>query len=174
MATGGAALPVIAGVALSAGIGAAMGAVSAAINGGDVLEAATDGLVDGFMWGGIFAWAGAATNAATSGNLLNGAKPSIDLSIQPNAVIGKISDLNNLGTNEYHLLDQMPNRFNHKLNWQQNSSVLRREMSRGVPIRDASYLNPLSNTGFLRAERNLLMNHGWYLNASGYWIPPIG
>jgi hypothetical protein len=49
-------------------------------------------------------------------------------------------------------------------------------MSEGKPLRDASgepMVNgkPGNNTGFLRAERNLLENHGWsYRDA--YWFPP--
>lgn len=96
-----------------------------------------------------------------------------------NAVIGKVGDLDApgaIGDNEYTLLDQLPNKFDPKLNWQQNSSVLRQEMSRGVPIRDAS-IDPatgelLNNTGFLRAERNLLETKGWtYDPKTGFWSP---
>ena len=89
-----------------------------------------------------------------------------------NAVIGKLDDLKKIGPNEYTLLDQMPNLGNPKSNWKQNSSVLRKEMRRGVPIRDASVYNPNGNTGFLRAERNLLLNHGWILDGV-FWRPGI-
>ncbi len=50
-------------------------------------------------------------------------------------------------------------------------------MSRGVPIRDAT-IDPLTgqlanNTGFLRAERDILMNRGWVFDPkTGYWNPP--
>jgi hypothetical protein len=60
-------------------------------------------------------------------------------------------------------------------NWAANSSVLRRVMNEGNPIRDVSLDaegNPAKNTGFLRAERNLLENHGWSLHSDGYWHPP--
>jgi hypothetical protein len=49
-------------------------------------------------------------------------------------------------------------------------------MAEGLPIRDAS-VNPITgalekNTGFLRAERNLLENQGWKFNGgTGYWHP---
>lgn len=62
------------------------------------------------------------------------------------------------------------------MNWTQNSGVLRQEMSRGVPIRDAS-VDPatgeqLDNTGFLRAERNLLQTNGWtYDPKTTFWSP---
>lgn len=58
---------------------------------------------------------------------------------------------------------------NPKANWQQNSGVLRQEMKRGLPIRDASVGD---NTGsFLNAERNLLQDRGWKLDGN-YWNPP--
>jgi hypothetical protein len=80
-------------------------------------------------------------------------------------VIGKVDDLTTPGavrSGETTLLDRLPNQGSPRLNWEQNSSVLRTEMSRGLPIRDAS-VDPLTgnlinNTGFLRAERNLLTN----------------
>lgn len=60
-----------------------------------------------------------------------------------NAVIGKVGDLNApgaIGDNEYTLLDQLPDQGSPHANWSQNSGVLRQEMGRGVPIRDASIL----------------------------------
>jgi hypothetical protein len=62
-------------------------------------------------------------------------------------------------------------------NWGQNSGVLRQEMGRGVPIRDRS-VNPatgqlINNTGFLRAERYLLQEHGWMFDPkAASWLPP--
>jgi len=64
----------------------------------------------------------------------------------------------------------LPNQGSYKGNWVQNSSKLREAMSEGKPIRDVSAANPDSNTGFLRAERNLLENHGWTLKGD-YWVP---
>ena len=40
-------------------------------------------------------------------------------------VIGKIKDLENLGPGESTMLDRLPNQGSPKLNWQQNSGVLR-------------------------------------------------
>jgi hypothetical protein len=92
-------------------------------------------------------------------------------------VIGKVADLGKLRSGEQSLLDQLPNLGSPKANWYQNSSVLRREMSLGNPIRDASVDgagNLINNTGFLRAERNLLLNHGWtYDSATTLWSPPV-
>jgi hypothetical protein len=49
-------------------------------------------------------------------------------------------------------------------------------MSQGQPVRDASVDeagNLIRNTGFLRAERELLRNHGWtYDRTSRMWYPP--
>jgi RHS repeat-associated protein len=74
-----------------------------------------------------------------------------------------------LGDGE-HTLD-LPKQDTPKANWAQNSSNLRQAISDGKPIRDASVGNPGSNTGFLRAERNLLQDHGWTLEGD-YWVPP--
>jgi len=95
-------------------------------------------------------------------------------------VIGKEADLAAPGAirpGETTLLDRLPDQHSPKLNWQQNSSVLRTEMSRGLAIRDAS-VDPvtgdlINNTGFLRAERNRLTNHGWtYDPKTTMWNPP--
>jgi hypothetical protein len=84
-------------------------------------------------------------------------------------VIGRVKDLQKLGPGEKSLLDRLPNLGSPKANWKQNSGVLRQEMNRGLPIRDASIGD---NTGpFLNAERNLLQDRGWKLDG-GYWNPP--
>jgi RHS repeat-associated protein len=95
------------------------------------------------------------------------------------AVIGKVDDLGSytLRPGERTLLNQLPNQGSPRLNYVQNDRVLRIEMGRGVPIRDVS-VDPVTgalrnNTGFLRAERNILTNHGWVFDPkSGYWYPP--
>jgi RHS repeat-associated protein len=83
-------------------------------------------------------------------------------------VIGRVKDLQNLGAGEKSLLDQLPDLGSPKANWHQNSGVLRQEMNRGLPIRDAS----VGDTGgqFLNAERNLLQDRGWTFDGS-YWNP---
>jgi hypothetical protein len=94
------------------------------------------------------------------------------------AVIGKLGDLTELRSGESSLLKHLPNQGNPKANWNQNARVLRTEMSKGAPIRDAS-VNAVTgalkkNTGFLRAERELLLNHGWEYNpATTLWSPPL-
>lgn len=91
-------------------------------------------------------------------------------------VIGKIKDLNNLQAGEKTLLDQLPNLRSPKANWYQNASVLRQAMAKMKPIRDASVDamgNLIDNTGFLKAERNLLRNKGWvYDQMTRMWWPP--
>ena len=96
-------------------------------------------------------------------------------SLRSTAVIGKVDDIRSVRSNEHTLLKHLPNRGSPKANWKQNSSVLRREMSKGKPIRDGSTSNGelVRNTGFLRAERNLLHEHGWNYNPSNQmWTPP--
>jgi len=86
-------------------------------------------------------------------------------------VIGRVKDLENLAAGEKSLLDRLPNLGNPKANWAQNSGVLRDEMGRGLPIRDAS---PGDIKGqFLNAERNLLESRGWKFDTqTNFWNPP--
>ena len=88
-----------------------------------------------------------------------------------NAVIGRVRDLGRVGPNEKTLLPLLPDKGSPKANWIQNSRVLRTEMQRKVPIRDAP---PSDHSGaFLNAERNLLRNHGWRFDPkTSYWYPP--
>jgi hypothetical protein len=86
-------------------------------------------------------------------------------------VIGRVDDLKNLGSGERSLIDRLPNQGSPKANWKQNSGVLRQEMGRGLPIRDASPGNTKGQ--FLNAERNLLQDHGWKFDIkTNYWVPP--
>jgi len=93
-------------------------------------------------------------------------------------VIGKVADLKNLAAGEKSLLSRLPNLGSPKANWAQNSGVLRQEMRLGQPIRDATVDSAgqlINNTGFLRAERNLLQCYGWCYNPSStMWTPPVG
>jgi hypothetical protein len=86
-------------------------------------------------------------------------------------VIGRVKNLQNLKSGERSLLDRLPDQGSPKANWRQNSGVLRREMSKGQPIRDAS---PGDTAGqFLNAERNLLRDRGWTFDPkTSNWIPP--
>ena len=70
VATGGAALPVIAGVAASTLIGAGISAGITALQGGsdaEIFDSAVDGAINGFMWGGISAFASASVGAIKGG-----------------------------------------------------------------------------------------------------------
>jgi len=91
-------------------------------------------------------------------------------------VIGKMDDLNAPGAiraGEKKVADLLPDLGDAQANWRQNSSRLREIMGEGQPIRDASTWNPAGETGFLRAERDLLRNRGWTHDATtGYWNPP--
>jgi RHS repeat-associated protein len=89
-------------------------------------------------------------------------------------VIGKVNPDGTLrdttlkpGERQLELLNQ----GNPKANWAQNSSKLREAMRDGEPIRDGSAGVPGSESGFLRAERNLLRDRGWELKG-GSWYPP--
>jgi hypothetical protein len=71
----------------------------------------------------------------------------------------------------------LPNQGSAAANWAQNSSRLREAMRSGKPIFDscidgAGKLIP--TRGFLNAERELLINHGWSFNpTTGAWHPPV-
>ncbi|MFH1816258.1 MAG: hypothetical protein ABIF28_19100, partial [Pseudomonadota bacterium] len=86
-------------------------------------------------------------------------------------VIGRVNDLKSLQAGEQSLLERLPNLGGPKANWAQNSGVLREEMGRGVPIRDAS---PGDTAGqFLNAERGLLRDRGWTFDSkTNFWMPP--
>jgi hypothetical protein len=92
-------------------------------------------------------------------------------------VIGKLDDLEELGPGEHTLLKHLPDQGSPKANWRQNASVLRREMGKGQPIRDAS-VDPRTGAlveypgSFLNAERALLRDRGWtYDPKSRLWSP---
>ncbi len=86
-------------------------------------------------------------------------------------VIGRVKDLQNLKKGEQSLLNRLPNKGSAKANWKQNAGVIREEISKGKPIRDAS---PGDKRGqFLNAERNLLESRGWIFDkSSSFWNPP--
>ncbi len=96
-------------------------------------------------------------------------------------VIGKVEDLSKEGAiqdGEVTLLDFLPDQGGPRENWEQNSSVLRTAIKMGSPIRDAT-TDPdtgelANNSGFLRAERNLLENQGYtYNEETRMWKPPV-
>lgn len=87
-------------------------------------------------------------------------------------VIGRTRDLKNLAPGERSLLDRLKGDLGSpSANWKRNSGVLREEMRRGRPIRDAS---PNDNDSiFLNAERALLKERGWTFDRStNFWMPP--
>lgn len=87
-------------------------------------------------------------------------------------VIGRTRDLDDVGPNEQTLLPRLSDKGSPKANWKQNSGVLREEMRKRRPIRDASAeRDPAAPPNFLEMERNLLRNHGW-TKRGGYWYPP--
>lgn len=169
----------VCGAAIGAGVGGYLGASS---GGGSeaVLSGVANGAMIGTMVGALAGFGGYALMSA--GSTAGGAIASCageGASKTENAVIGKMPDLNKPGAikyGEYTIAEKLPNLGNPKANWTQNSSVLRQEMSRLVPIRDATVNSTgklIDNTGFLRAERNLLDSKGWtYNTATQYWYPP--
>ncbi|HWO00299.1 MAG TPA: RHS repeat-associated core domain-containing protein, partial [Blastocatellia bacterium] len=97
---------------------------------------------------------------------------------EPSLVIGKLEDLRKpgaVGPGEYTL--EWTNQGSEKLNWKENSSALREAMREGRAIRDVS-VDPgtgdyVNDTGFLRAERELLKSKGWNYNPrTTRWYAP--
>jgi len=91
-------------------------------------------------------------------------------------VIGKLRDLERATLKSGEFILDWESKITPKLNWLENSKLIREVMAEGRPIRDAS-INAITgalrdNTSFLAAERNLLTNHGWSFN-KGYWYPPV-
>ncbi len=126
-------------------------------------------------------WGGASTGDKVGAGLevlgaIPGAKILGAAGKEATTVIGKLADLGHLRQGEKTLLDRLPNLGSPKANWAQNSSVLREELRLGAPLRDASVNAKgelINNTGFLRAERNLLENKGWtYDQKTTMWYPP--
>ena len=73
-------------------------------------------------------------------------------------VIGRMSDMKTIGANEVvRVADYLPNLGDPKLNWEQNSSVLRQVMSEGKPIRDASLFNAIDSQLGIRCIENASM-----------------
>jgi len=136
-------------------------------------------LKDGYNGDGAGFWAAAGEDVlafgggvlGVSGKLLKLSKTA-KVTTGEGAVIGRVKDLQNLKQGEKSLLDRLPDKGNPKANWKQNSGVLRQEMGKGQPIRDAS---PGDTAGqFLNAERNLLKDRGWTFEPkSNYWNPPV-
>ena len=93
------------------------------------------------------------------------------------ATIGRVDDLTALPDGDWTLLKHMEGSLGSpKANWKRNSGVLRREMGKGNPIRDAS----VDSAGqlidhpstFLNMERELLKDHGWWYDAATtMWNP---
>jgi len=98
--------------------------------------------------------------------------------IPSRTVIGKVNDIqpDKLRPGEQSLLGRLPDQGTPRDNWKQNSGVLRREIRKGEPIGDASVDSAgelRDNTGFLRAERNLLDNQGrTYDSSTQTWNAP--
>jgi hypothetical protein len=132
---------------------------------------------EGYAW-----WERGLSAASLAGNVITGGLlPNAGGFIRGGrAVIGKLDDIAaaKLRPGENNLLKHLEGDLGSpKANWARNSSVLRTEMKKGLPIRDASVDRLtgelLNNTGFLRAERNLLQSHGWtYDPATTMWSPP--
>lgn len=93
-------------------------------------------------------------------------------------VIGKMDDLaRGVAAGERALVPRLtPDLGSPKANWKRNAGLLREEMKKGMPIRDASTNAKgelINDTGFLRAERNQLRDRGWtYDQRSRTWNPP--
>jgi RHS repeat-associated protein len=104
-------------------------------------------------------------------NVAKGVAKNVVTAGGPTTVIGRVKDLQNLAPGEQSLLSRLPDLGSPKANWKQNSGVLRQEINRGLPIRDASVGDTAGQ--FLNAERNLLRDRGWIFDSNtSFWNPP--
>ena len=105
------------------------------------------------------------------GIALKGAIKASKVAQEGTSVIGRVKDIQKLNKGEKSLLDRLSDQGSPKANWKQNSGVLRQEMGKGKPIRDASSGD--TSGQFLNAERNLLESRGWTFDKpTNYWNPP--
>jgi hypothetical protein len=128
-------------------------------------------IIGAVPFAGVIAKAPVAVAVAAGVKTAVAAKKGVDVVEETKTVIGRVKDLKDLQPHEKSLLDRLPNLGNPKANWAQNSGILRQEMERGLPIRDAS---PMDTAGqFLNAERNLLVDRGWTFDRlTNFWNPP--
>lgn len=173
--TGAAAIGVLIQVAIGVGVGIGMYALSSLIAGTFSWSGLANAALDAFLVSSAIAFV---TSGISYVKHLCRSKPvsTAELVQETNkqtAVIGKMKDLNSykLKPGEYRVADLLPDMGSVRANWKQNSSILRRIMKTGNPIRDVSVLNGelVNNTGFLAMERNLLINHGWKFTGE-FWI----
>jgi RHS repeat-associated protein len=136
----------------------------------------------GDMWRFLTEDVGRAIRNPSAGNIVVAGVGILPVGKFGRLVIGKMGDIRDIGKlkrGEYTLPGQgrLPDRGSPKANWRQNASELRKEMKRGQPIRDAS-VDPKTgalrnNTGFLKAERDMLASRGWrYDQKTSNWSPP--
>jgi hypothetical protein len=129
------------------------------------------------------------------GPLIRGGAPGVDVAREPDPradprppedgrrlIIGKLDDLR-YQSDRRNLADplaepqRMPDVGSTRANYDQNDRELRWEMGRGLPIQDVSHDidtgELLHDTGFLKAERDILRDHGWqYHPDAREWRPP--
>jgi RHS repeat-associated protein len=144
--------------------------------GGRAIDAAQAGAKLGaFSW---FKKAGEALEGALKAKFAGKAAETAE---KGRTVIGKLADIepHKLRPGENTLVKHMETDLgSDKANWLRNSEVLRTEMAKGMPIRDAS-VDPktgalINNFGFLQAERNVLQNRGWTFDPkTRLWSPPV-
>lgn len=182
---------IISGNDWDAGIGmtAAFGAVGGGISGLSAAKASGSGI-----WFGTTAKPSVSVIAGNINNFTKEAQVAYDKSLRSQAQPTSLENasVDNGGLNLFKYGSQeaetnigwksgdrflnMNDRGTPKLNWKQNSGLLRSEMNLGKPIFDSYRLpngNLIPTRGFLNAERYLLQIRGWnYNQGNGAWMPP--
>ena len=169
VATGGGGagvISVLVQTAIGVGVGVGLYTVGSLLMGTFTWEGLANAALDAFLITSAMVFISSAVNAikyACRGKPISTAELKSVVN-NKTAVIGKMDDLNayKLQPGEFKVADLLPNKGSVRANWKQNSSVLRKIMKSGNPIRDVSVIKGqlVKNTGFLAMERNLLLNHG--------------
>ena len=154
VATGGAAAPLLIGVAASTLSGAAIGYVTGGKQG------MIDGAADGFMWGGIGALA---SSAVSSVKAVKAAKQGVTIGEKMNRVTAasKVADTGTYKAMKgYNSIKKVSPKLADKLSYAHNKAFITRMTKLGAPIYDAGPVGLNISSKYYAMERSI---------TAGYW-----
>ena len=154
VATGGAAAPVLIGVAVSTIGGAAIGYVTGGKQG------MIDGAADGFMWGGIGALA---SSAVSSVKAVKAAKQGVTIGEKMNRVTAasKVADTGTYKAMKgYNAVKKVSPKLADNLSYAHNKAFITRMTKLGAPIYDAGPVGLNISSKYYAMERSI---------TAGYW-----
>ena len=157
--TGGAALPVIAGVVASTVVSGAIGYATGGKKG------MIDGLCDGFMWGGIGALASSVTNAVKA---VKTAKKGVAIGEKMTARVEPFAKENNLATYEglkgYKAIEKLVGKNTaSKLGMAHNKAWINRQVKLGAKVFDVGPAGSQVASPFYAMERSVVNGYHNYI-----------